>query len=666
MKCTIAQHHQTYAIASWLAFIWSAIISSSLFGDTAKHPNVLFILADDLGWSDTTLYGTTSFYRTPNIERLARRGMTFSRAYSSSPLCSPTRASILTGLSPARIGITSPNCHLPTVTLQATIGDKAAADTKAILPNSVSRLKTEYYTLAEMFRDHGYATAHIGKWHLGAPPYSPLEHGFDIDVPHWPGPGPAGSYVAPWKFPDFDPITPDQHIEDRMAQEAVTFMEQHRDQPFFLNYWMFSVHAPFNAKQALIDQYKQRADPSAGQRSPTYAAMIESMDDAVGRLLDTLDRLELADRTIIVFASDNGGNMYNEVDGGTATNNAPLRGGKATMYEGGVRGPAIVVAPGEVVPASRSAAVIQSSDYYPTLLELLAVEPQSGQIFDGISIVPALHGKSLDREAIFTFFPHNPPVPEWMPASVSVHSGDWKLIRIFFGGEAGQHRFKLFNLRDDVGEQQDLAEQFPERVQQLNSLIDNFLDKTAAVLPIANPDFDPSKYHPELEGKAKLKQSSKEKSKAATTRQAGKPDTSPPKLSQPVAGWQAAGTCDLAAKEGVLIVSSNGGDPHLSFTLPKPIAESPLVLQLSMASSASGKAQLFWHEQQVSPAFHRDRSTTFDVEHDQTVHDYSVEFSPQGSVVAIRIDPCSGTGEVKILKMQLTTTSGRTLYTWTF
>ena len=190
---------------------------------------------------------------------------------------------------------------------------------------------------------------------------------FDVDVPHWPGPGPAGSYVAPWKFPDFDPNTPDEHIEDRMAQEAVAFMETHRDEPFFLNYWMFSVHAPFDAKQALIDQYKTKVDPTDPQRSPTYAAMIESMDDAVGTLLDTLDRLEIADNTIIIFASDNGGNMYNEVDGTTATSNAPLRGGKATMYEGGVRGPAVVVFPGRVQEGSRSDEVIQSCDFYPTL-----------------------------------------------------------------------------------------------------------------------------------------------------------------------------------------------------------------------------------------------------------------------------------------------------------
>ncbi len=468
-------------------------------------PNVLFLLADDLGWSDTTLYGTTTLYRTPNIERLAKRGMTFTRAYASSPLCSPTRASIMTGLSPARTGITAPNCHSPTVVLEAAAGDKGGASAKAILPTSVTRLNTSYYTLAEMFRDNGYATAHFGKWHLGPAPYSPLEHGFELDVPHWPGPGPAGSYVAPWKFPDFDPDTPNQHIEDRMATEAVAFMEQHRDQPFFLNYWMFSVHAPFDAKAELIEDYHQRIDEKAPQRSPTYAAMIESMDDAVGSLLDTLDRLNLSERTIIVFASDNGGNMYNEVDGGTATSNAPLRGGKATMYEGGIRGPAVVVFPGLVKPRSRSQAVIQSCDYYPTLLELLSIDAQPEQLFDGISLVPALRGEELQRDAIFTYFPHNPPVPEWMPGSVSVHSGDWKLIRIFHGGEEGKHRYKLFNLRDDVGEQHDLSAIHPDHVQQLDKLIDKFLIDTHAVQPAINPNFDPAQYHPEREGQAKLK-----------------------------------------------------------------------------------------------------------------------------------------------------------------
>lgn len=225
----LSKLHTTFALVAILTLSIAFTLDVRRSIGAGKKPNVILILADDLGWSDTSLYGTTNFYRTPNIERLSSRGMTFTRAYSSSPLCSPTRASVLTGLSPARTGITSPNCHLPKVILKASEVTTASPDKKSTIPESVSRLDTGYYTLAEMFKDQGYTTAHFGKWHLGAEPYSPLEHGFDIDVPHWPGPGPAGRYVAPWKFPDFDPHTPDEHIEDRMADEAVQFLESHQE-----------------------------------------------------------------------------------------------------------------------------------------------------------------------------------------------------------------------------------------------------------------------------------------------------------------------------------------------------------------------------------------------------------------------------------------------------
>lgn len=620
-------------------------------------PNVVFILADDLGWSDTTLFGTTTLYRTPHIERLAKRGMTFTRAYSSSPLCSPTRASVLTGLSPARHGITSPTCHLPKVILEPVQTTSGSPKQKATMPESVSRLDTKYYTMAEMFHDNGYATGHFGKWHLGAEPYSPLEHGFDVDVPHHPGPGPAGSYVAPWKFRDFDhdPQIPDEHLEDRMAKEAVAFLEQHKDKPFFLNYWMFSVHAPFDAKQALIDQYRKQIDPKAQQRSPTYAAMIESMDDAVGTLLDTLDRLGIADHTIIVFASDNGGNMYNLVDGGTATSNAPLRGGKASMYEGGVRGPAIVVQSDLIQAGSKSDEIIQSSDFYPTLLELLSVDAQPNQKFDGVSIVPALHGKSLNREAIFTYFPHSPGIPDWLPPSVSVHRGDWKLIRIFHGGQNGQHRYKLFNLKDDIGEQHNLAADFPSRVKELDGLIEQHLIDTQAVRPLPNPAFDPSKYDVTQEGKATLKGGANgpKKSKAR-----------PP--GKPVAGWRPEGTTKLATKEGALIVTSTGGDPHLSARLDKAATAGELVLHVTMSSDSSGGGQMFWQEQGVNPGFAADRSHRFDVQHDGKTQNYSIAFEAKKPVLAVRIDPSSAPGTIKIIQVRLTTKEGSLLHQWMF
>jgi arylsulfatase A-like enzyme len=478
------------------------------------RPNIIFILADDLGWSDTTLNGTTRLYQTPNLERLAKRGMVFSRAYSASPLCSPTRASILTGQSPARIGLTAPNCHLPQVKLEPSLQQNAPPDKKALMCESITRLDTTYFTLAEALKEHGYATGHFGKWHLGPAPYSPFEQGFDVDVPHWPGPGPAGSFVAPWKFKDFDadPDIPDEHIEDRMAKEAVAFIEKNKDKPFFLNYWMFSVHAPFDAKKKLIEKYRGLVDPADPQRSPTYAAMVESMDDAVGTLLDTVDRLGIADRTAIVFISDNGGNMYNEVDGTTPTSNKPLRGGKATVYEGGVRVPCVISWPDLTQPASRSDELIATADFYPTFLKLLGLEPKPGQIFDGIDISAALAGKPLSREALFTYFPHSPPiVPDHLPPAVTLTSREWKLIRIFHEGNDGAHGYQLYNLKDDPGETKDLSAAEPERVKALDTEIEKFLTETQALVPKPNPNYNPQakpsppagRKKPAAKGKAK-------------------------------------------------------------------------------------------------------------------------------------------------------------------
>lgn len=528
----------------------------------ASQPNVIVILADDLGWSDTTLYGNTAYYQTPNVERLAKRGMTFTRAYSASPLCSPTRSALLTGLSPARTGITVPNCHEPRVVLQATTGKKGPPDQKAIMPDPPTRLKTEYRTLAETLKDAGYATAHFGKWHLGPEPYSPLQQGFDVDLPHHPGPGPAGSFVAPWKFANFKEKSPGEHIEDRMAAEAVAWMEQHKEKPFYLNYWMFSVHAPFDAKKANIDKHRGRTDPKDAQRSPTYAAMIQSMDDAIGTLLDGLDRLKLADDTIIIFTADNGGNMYNEVDGTTPTSNRPLRGGKATMFEGGTRVPGVIVWPGIAAPGGRSDAIIQSEDYYPTLVEALAIKPEEGQPFDGHSILPALKGDALAGKAVFQYFPHNPGVPDWLPPSVSVHRDDWKLIRIFHGGDNGAHRHLLFNLREDLGEKNNLAAQKPELVAELDSLIEGFLKETKAIVPVPNPAFDPAKYRPELEGKPlpKGKAKAKEAAKPATK---GKDDGDPA-----LQGWKAR-DCRGAVKEGILRITNIGSECFLGFAAGK-------------------------------------------------------------------------------------------------
>ncbi len=472
--------------------------------------NVIFILADDLGWSDCTLFGNTKLYETPNLERLAKRGMTFSNAHSASPLCSPTRASILTGQTPARTGVTAPNCHVPEVKLKPTLAAKAPVGDKAIQCESATRLSTDLPTLGKMLKAQGYATAHFGKWHLGSPPYSPFEQGFDVDIPHTSGAGPAGSFVAPWKFPKFKENKPKEHIEDRMTEEAIKWMRSvDKNQPFYMNYWQFSVHAPFDAKAELIDYYRPKIDTTQAQHSSTYAAMVHSMDDAVGKLLDEIDRLGIADRTIIVFISDNGGNMYNYInettkDGKkyttTPTSNAPLRGGKATMFEGGIRVPCVVVMPKVTTPEKRSDALIQTTDFYPTLLNQLGIALPQNHVLDGVDITPALRGEAFTRKPMFTYFPHAPKVPDWLPGAVAVTDGDWKLIRQFYQGDNGKHGYLLYNLKLDIGEKKNLANKNRKKVKEMDTLIENYLAETKAVIPIQNPAFDISKYHPERIG----------------------------------------------------------------------------------------------------------------------------------------------------------------------
>lgn len=627
--------------------------SSTPVSDTSSRPpNVVLILADDLGWSDTTLYGTTRFYRTPNIERLAQRGMTFTRAYASSPLCSPTRASLLTGMSPARHGITAPTCHLPEVVMKPIAPTTAAPNVPAPPLKSVTRLDTRYVTIAERLRDSGYRTGHFGKWHLGAEPYSPLEHGFDVDVPHWPGPGPAGSYVAPWKFKDFDhdPDVPKQHLEDRMSAEAVRFIEENRERPFFLNYWMFSVHAPFDAKQELIDAYRSQVDPKDAQRSPTYAAMIESMDDAVGVLLDTLERLGLSDNTLVIFASDNGGNMYNEIDGVPPTSNAPLRGGKATIYEGGIRGPCVVAWPGKIAPGSVSQQLIQSTDFYPTILEAANVELTKEQPCDGKSLLPVLGGGTLGARALFTYFPHQPRVPDWLPPAVSIHDGDWKLIRLFHAGVDGGHRWKLFNLTQDQGEKRDLSDKYPDQVRRLDQKIDAFLLETDAVTPLRNTQFDKSSYRLELEGVA----GSPKNQRGRAVRQA----------TPPVLGWRGDHQVVLKDSKKKLHLESLGQDPHISFSLESHLPQGKYSVELSMTSESAGNAQWFWQEVDRLPIYIKDRSVVFDVRHDGRPNEYAFSFVAESPVVSFRFDPSRGKGSMIIDKVEIKNAADETVLVW--
>jgi arylsulfatase A-like enzyme len=600
----------------------------------ARKPNVIFILADDLGWRDTSLYGST-FYETPNVERLAKRGMMFTNAYAANPLCSPTRASIQTGLWPARIGITAPVCHMPEEKFEETVAERGPPGTKVLHCVSATRLKLEYYTLAEAFHDGGYRTGHFGKWHLGQEPYDPLHQGYDVDVPHWGGPGPAGSYVGPWKFPAKLNFTgaPGEHIEDRMASEAAKFLKENKDRPFFMTYWCFSVHSPWDAKKEYVEKYRAKADPKNAQRNPLYAAMVRSMDDAVGRLLATLDELGLAENTIVVFFSDNGGvhwafrktsGSFDDLNSIPITSNAPLRGGKATIYEGGTREPCIVVWPGQVKPGSKSDAVIQSIDFYPTILEMAGLAPKQGLKFDGTSIVPALRGAAaLPREAIFCHFPHATPATGQLPA-VYVRKGEWKLIRFFHDGPNFAHRYELYNLKTDVSETTNLADDMPDRVKELDALIEGFLKQSGAVLPKPNPAYSPG-----------------------------------------VQGWVGNKDAALSVKDGLLVIESTGLDPNMS-TRNVPKNRGAAIVEFRMRSSAAGQAQIYWGAEGMTPLFIKDRSVLVQVMHDGQWHEYSEKLPIIGTLSALRIDPANAQGRIEIEWIRLRGLDDAVLVEWNF
>ena len=489
-----------------IPFTLLALAFSSLVASGQK--NLVMILADDLGWADTTLYGKTALYETPNIERLAARGMTFSNAYAASPICSPTRASILSGQNPARHGMTAPAAHLKEERFEPVAGANALPHQKCTNVKSATRLKPELPTLGKVLKGAGYSTAHFGKWHLGLAPHTPLDMGFDVDLPHWHGPGPKSGYLAPWGYsnPDFKEGEPGDHIEDRMAEEAVSWLkERDRTKPFFMNYWQFSVHAPFGAKPELIDRYRKKVCLGEAQRSPTYAAMVHSLDDAVGSLLDALDSEGIADETIIVFYSDNGGNIHcglEETDASgekyitAITSNHPLRGGKGGIHEGGIRVPAVVVWPGVTEPGSRNHTRIQSNDLYPTILRMLDVAMPEGHVLDGVDFAKALEGNELDRQPMFTFVPGHGNTPQWLPPSMAVHHGDWKFIRTFHYGKDGNHQYRLYNLRKDIGESRNLAKELPAKVREMDKLVEGYIAEAGVVVPLPNPNFDPDQFDP--------------------------------------------------------------------------------------------------------------------------------------------------------------------------
>jgi arylsulfatase A-like enzyme len=438
--------------------------------------NVVVILIDDLGRNDLGCYGST-YFRTPNLDRFAQQGLKCSDAYAACPVCSPTRASLLTGKYGARLGITD---WLP--------GRPDRPDQKMLRPPLRQELPLEEITLARALKAAGYATGHIGKWHLGGVGFEPQKHGFDLNIAgdHT---GTALSYFAPFKnaqgrfMPGLEQAPAGEYLTDRLTTEAERFIETNKDRPFFLYLAHYAVHTPLRAKPEILARYKNENRPGQ-QSNPIYAAMIESMDESVGRVLKKLDDLALAERTLVLFTSDNGGLCTLEGMPAAPTSNAPLREGKGFLYEGGIRVPLLVRWPGVIKPGRVDATPVCSIDFFPTILEACGIA--STAKVDGVSLVKMLGDSgTIERDALYWHYPHYSNQNS-RPGG-AVRAGNYKLIEFYEQG-----RLELFDVKNDVSESRNLVEDKPELARDLHARLVAWRKEVGARMMKPNPDYVPN------------------------------------------------------------------------------------------------------------------------------------------------------------------------------
>ncbi len=438
-----------------------------------KPLNFVFILIDDMGWTDLGCYGSKS-YDTPNIDRLASQGMRFTNAYAACPVCSPTRASIMTGKYPARLHLTD---WIP--------GRKQWPTAKLLTPSFRQELPLEEITLAEALKPAGYVSASIGKWHLGGEGFSPVEQGFDRNIGGTARGSPA-SYFGPFDLPGLKGGPAGEYLTDRLSDEAEKFIEENKDRPFFLYLPEFAVHLPLEGKQELVAKYETKLRGSETQNNPIYAAMVESVDQGIGRLMQKLDDLKIADRTVVILTSDNGGLRFEGKNTKPVTSNAPLRAGKGHLYEGGIREPLIVRWPGVVKPGSICHEPMISVDYFPTILEMAGLG-RPRQPVDGVSLVPLLKQAGVPkRDAIYWHYPHYSN--QGGPPSGAIRHGEFKLIEFFEDG-----RVEMYHLKNDPGERHNLAHVDPRLTTTLYSMLQQWRRSVGAVMPGSNPSYDPAK-----------------------------------------------------------------------------------------------------------------------------------------------------------------------------
>ncbi len=491
----------------------AALLLGLLLGATcwaADAPmNVVFIIADDLGYRDTSPYNPDTFYDTPNVQRLAESGTKFTDGYAACPVCSPTRSSILSGQYPARTRNTdyfgAPNQQLEETGVpedyDALKDGKFGGHVKRpVWPAPYSgRLASSHTTLAEALKQHGYATFFAGKWHLGPEGSWPEDHGFDINRGGIQRGGPYGGkkYFSPYGNPRLEDGPDGEHLPDRLATETAKFISEHKDGPFLAYLSFYSVHTPLIGRPDLVEKYQAKKarlglEDRFGPEHPrkvrqvqchaVYGAMVEAMDAAIGKVLDALDANGVADRTLVFFTSDNGGLSTSE---GSPTSNLPLRAGKGWLYEGGIREPVIVRWPNVTQPGSVSHWPLTSTDYYPTILEACGLPLLPQQHVDGASFVAALRDPSAHPEprALFWHYPH------WGnqggAPGTAIRLGDWKLIDWYWAKQP-----ELFNLTQDISETRNLASEYPEKLLELRATMESAKSRTDALMPTMNPRFE--------------------------------------------------------------------------------------------------------------------------------------------------------------------------------
>jgi arylsulfatase A len=454
-------------VLQWMTAAAVALsVPGALAAPVKKPLNFVYIIIDDLGWSDTEPYGN-KVIDTPNLARLAKESARFTEAYASCPVCSPSRASVMTGQYPARIGLTD---FIP--------GTRQRPTARLITPDFLQHMPHEADNLAKALKTEGYTCGNVGKWHLGGEGYLPTDQGFDVNIAGDDRGHPA-SYFGPEQFPKMD-LSSGESLNERLGTEGAKYIEANKDNPFFLYAGHYAVHGPIQARPELVAKYRQR---NTGVINPTYCALVESMDSAVGKVLAAIDKAGIRDHTVIFFTADHGGLRFEGKAPNPVTTNAPLRAGKGHVYEGGIRIPLLVSWPEVTRPGAVIDTPVCNIDWLPTVSRALNMDLSSP--IDGVDVMPVLRGKKVAERPLYWHYPHYSP-QGGNPAG-AVRVGDWKLIEFF-----DDSRLELYNLKEDIGEKRNLVLREPKRAEEMHAILKQWRTSVSAKMPTPNPRYNPA------------------------------------------------------------------------------------------------------------------------------------------------------------------------------